>query len=308
LAYSVEDKLVLAVSSSALFDLTESHAVYLDKGVDAYRSHQREREDTPLTPGTAFPLVKRLLALNDGTDDGRLVEVILLSRNDADSGLRVFKSAKHHGLDIRRGAFMQGDDPWRYIEPFDASLFLSKNEDDVKDAVEANTPAGRVLDSGFVDDDSEMGLRLAFDFDKVLVNEESEEVFEKETFEAYQDHEATKAEIPHSPGPLKRFFAEIAKVKQELADDDGNSPVSISIVTARDLSVAERTVKTLRSWGVEVDKSFYLGGVEKSRVLKELKPHIFFDDSMGNLSGASEYVPSVHIPFDGKSSIGEKKK
>lgn len=300
--YPIEKKLVIAIASSALFDLVDSDRVFREKGIDAYRRFQRDHERTPLPRGVAFPLVRRLLALNRSTEDLSPVEVILLSRNDPDTGLRVFKSIQHYNLPISRAAFVNGRLPFRYLEAFNAALFLSANSDDVKRAISRGAPAGQVLPTDFVDNPHESELRVAFDFDGIIADDSAEVVFKSQGIEAFLAAEASAAGQPMPKGPLARFFVELANLqKQELAyrdfDSDYEPRVRIAIVTARNAPAHERVVTTLRLWGIEVDEVFFLGGIDKARVLEVFRPHIFFDDQAVHVEGTRRIVPSVHVPF-----------
>jgi len=300
--YPIEDKLVIAIASSALFDLTDSDRVYREQGVDVYRRYQRENENVILAPGVAFPLIARLLRLNGSDEADRPVEVVLLSRNDPDTGLRVFKSIQHHKLDITRAAFVSGSSPFRYLEAFNAALFLSANDVDVREAVMKGAPAGQVLPTEFVDDAGESELRIAFDFDGIIADDSAEAVFKSSGLAAFLDSEAEAAAVPMPAGPLSRLFREVAKLQQRerarrAANPSYEPRVRIAIVTARNAPAHERVVTTLRDWGIEVDEVFFLGGIEKARVLKEFRPHIFFDDQLGHVESTSKLVPSAHVPF-----------
>lgn len=300
--YPIHEKLVIAVASSALFDLSESDRVFREEGLEAYRRYQRANETAPLRPGVAFPLVRRLLGLNSSSDDDTPVEVILLSRNDPDTGLRVFKSIQHHGLGISRAAFVNGKLPFRYLEAFNAALFLSANPHDVRHAIMRGAPAGQVLPTDFVDNLHETELRVAFDFDGIIADDSAEAVFKSEGLEAFLAAEAGAATRPMPKGPLARFFLELAKLqKREMAkrelDPEYEPRVRTAIVTARNAPAHERVVTTLRQWGIEVDEVFFLGGIEKARVLEVFRPHIFFDDQASHVEGSRRIVPSVHVPF-----------
>jgi 5'-nucleotidase len=309
--YPIDDKLVIAVASSALFDLSESDREYRERGLDAYRQYQRDHENDVLAQGVAFPLIRRLLALN-GTDDGdKPVDVILLSRNDPDTGLRVFRSIQHYALDITRAAFVNGRDPFRYLEAFNAALFLSANPDDVRNAMNRGAPAGRVFPTQFIDDAAETELRIAFDFDGVIADDSAEAVFKTGGLAEFQKTEQEKAAIPMSGGPLHRFFAEVAKLQQrelsrKAADASYEPRVRIAIVTARSAPAHERVVTSLREWGIQVDEVFFLGGIDKARILKEFRPHIFFDDQVGHIEGAAGIAPSAHVPFGIANEVATK--
>ncbi len=302
--YDLADRLVIGVASSAVFDLTDSDAVFKRDGEEAYRKFQESNLNTPLPKGIAFPFIKRLLSLNDMTSDPEdpLVEVILLSRNDPDTGLRVMKTIEHYGLGITRAIFMQGKSPYEYIPSLNISLFLSGNKHDVDAAIRAGYPAGHVLDSKFDDDEQDKGLRIAFDFDGVLVNDESESVMQKSGLTHFHAHEVANVMNTHSPGPLQKFLIRVAKI-QSIEEDfkkrnpDYENRLRVSLVTARNAPSHERALYTLKNWGVMTNDAFFLGGIPKKHVLGVLRPHIFFDDQSAHLESASELVPSVHIPF-----------
>lgn len=300
MAYQIENKFVVAVASSALFDLSESDRVFQEKGEDAYRQYQREHEHETLATGVAFPLIKRLLRIN--TPEDQPVEVVLLSRNDPDTGLRVFKSIEHYGLPISRAVFVAGSSPFPYMEAFNASLFLSGNPKDVKEAVEHGFPAGCIYPTDFIDDDDDRELRLAFDFDGVIADDSAETVFQEAgALESFHENERQKAAEPLPAGPLHRFLTEISKLQQREIEINRNNPgyrpIRIAIVTARNAPAHERVITTLRKSNIRIDEAFFLGGIDKSRVLKIYKPHIFFDDQVGHIEGVARIVPSVHIPF-----------
>ena len=300
--YNIDDKLVIAVASSALFDLSDSDRVYREEGTDAYREYQRAHEEEVLKPGSAFPLVKGLLSLNDANTTDSPVEVILLSQNDPDTGLRVFNSIETWDLPITRAAFLSGADPFKYVDAFNACLFLSADAKNVEAAVESGVPAGQVFPTNFTEDDTEMDLRIAFDFDGVIADDSAESVNQELGLGEFQESERDKALEPHPTGPLHRFFTEVAKLQRlEREASKGNNQyrprIRIAIVTARNAPAHKRLVTSLRQWGIEVDETFFLGGIDKVRILKVFKPHIFFDDQMMHIKDASQLVPSAHVPF-----------
>ena len=300
--FPIDEKLVIAIASSALFDLSESDKVFRELGVEEYRRYQREHENEQLKPGVAFPLVQRLLSLNGDDPTDQPVEVILLSRNDPDTGLRVLKSMASYGLPITRAAFVKGRTPFRYLDAFNAALFLSANEEDVRMAVNRGAPAGQVLPTQFIDDVKESELRIAFDFDGIIADDSAEVIFKSSGLAAFHAAEAEAAAVPMPAGPLATFFREVSKLqRRELlrkeADPDYEPRLRLAIITARNAPAHERVVTTLRDWGIEIDEVFFLGGVEKARILKEFRPHIFFEDQMSHLQGASELFPCVHVPF-----------
>ncbi|WP_028596219.1 5'-nucleotidase [Paenibacillus assamensis] len=298
--YEIESKFVISVASSALFDLSESDQVFQEKGEDAYRKYQREHENEVFAMGVAFPLIKRLLSIN--TPQEQLVEVVLLSRNDPDTGLRVFKSIEYYGLSISRAVFVAGSNPFEYMGAFNASLFLSGNPKDVKEAVERGYPAGCIYPSKYVDDEEDTELRLAFDFDGIIADDSAESIFQGGALENFHSHERDMAGEPLPAGPLLRFFTEIANLQKKVIAKNQSDPtykprIRIAIATARNAPAHERVITTLRKLDIRVDEAFFLGGIEKKRVLSIFKPHIFFDDQVSHIEGVARIFPSVHVPF-----------
>ncbi|WP_454826913.1 5'-nucleotidase [Paraburkholderia xenovorans] len=299
MAYPIERKLVIGVASSALFDLSESHAIYETKGVEEYRSHQEKNIDVPFPRGVAFPFIKRFLGINHTFQKQMPVEVVLLSRNSPETGLRVFRSIKSYGLDITRAAFMAGRSPHEYLPAFNASLFLSANEGDVRSSIAENYPAGVVLPSKVYDAE----LRVAFDFDGVIADDEAESIYKRnDDLKEFQDHEIARKSIPHKPGLLADLFTKLAflqklEEKRKTEDPSYQKILRTAIVTARNAPAHERVVTTLKSWGVSADESFFLGGMDKSRILTILRPHMFFDDQLSHLKSPAGDIPMVHIPF-----------
>jgi len=242
------------------------------------------------------------LSINTRFDAELPVEVVLLSRNSAATGRRVFRSIEHYGLDISRAAFTEGESPYAYIEAFNAALFLSANEGDVIKAIEAGYPAGSVLPSSVADGPEDGELRIAFDFDGVIADDESESVYKREKLEAFHQHEKDKAHIPHKPGPLADLFRKLSFLQElegRAAERDGDYKkiLRTAIVTARSAPAHERVVTTLEDWGVSANETFFLGGMEKDRILKALKPHMFFDDQKSHLQSKGGDIPMVHVPF-----------
>ncbi|MES2127884.1 MAG: 5'-nucleotidase [Pseudomonadota bacterium] len=303
MAFPIEHKLVIGVASSALFDLTASHQVYLDSGPDEYRKYQESHIDSILGKGVAFPFIRRFLNINKVFPRQAPVEVVLFSRNSPETGLRVMRSIAHYGLDISRAAFMTGKSPYTYLPAFNASLFLSANEEDVKNAIAADYPAGLVLPSTVADEDHDGELRVAFDFDGVIADDESETVFKKNNdIDEFHAHETRHVDVPHRPGPLADMFQKLALMQRleeraQRRDPQYKKVLRIAIITARNAPSHERVVTTLKSWGVSANETFFLGGMNKARVLSVFKPHIFFDDQLSHLKSEGGSIPMVHVPF-----------
>ncbi len=302
MAYELKDRLVIGLASSALFNLDESDKVFQKLGEDAYRKYQRKHQEKVLEKGVSFPFIKRLLSLNEIDPKNPLVEVVLLSKNDPDTGLRVMHSIEHYGLNMTRAIFLQGGEPHKYIKPLDISLFLSAHENDVKEAILSGSSAGQVLESNITDDEDDKELRISFDFDGVIADDSSESVYEKDGIDGFLKHEKEMANVPVNAGPLQEFLQKISIIqKRELKYKDEHPDyepkLKVSIVTARSAPSHERVINTMRTWDIMVNEAFFLGGIEKKKVLEVLNPHIFFDDQKLHLEKASDVLPSVHIPF-----------
>ena len=303
--YPIEKKLVIAVASSALFNLEESDRIFRTQGVNAYKQYQNEHVNEPFPKGVAFPFISRLLRLNDSFPEEQPVEVILISRNSPETGLRAFNSIAHYGLNITRAGFSSGSAHFKYLPAFNATLFLSANEQDVKDALAAGYAAGRVLNTAVAEDPNDRDdceLRIAFDFDGVLADDEAEAVFQQSNdLEAYHTYEKDHAAQPLHNGPIIELLKRISYYQQLEREKSQNEPgyqriLKTAIVTARSAPAHERMINTLTHWNVEIDEVFFLGGIEKARILNIMKPHIFFDDQMVHLEHA-DHIPAVHIPF-----------
>ncbi len=289
--------LTIAISSRALFDLEDSHALFEQEGIEPYADYQRSREDDVLEPGIAFPLVRKLLALNhDAPPDAPRVEVILLSRNSADTGLRIFNSIQHHGLAIARATFTSGEPTWPYIKPFGAQLFLSANPDSVRQALANGVAAASILpDRAMPGSHAREQIRIAFDGDAVIFGDEGERVSREGGIEAFHRHEIERAREPLSGGPFRGFLAALHDLQAAFPVGDA-SPIRTALVTARSAPAHERVIRTLREWDVRLDEALFLGGRAKGPFLEAFGADIFFDDSLHNIDSARRHVLAGHVP------------
>lgn len=290
-------KLVVAISSRALFDLEESHRVFETEGVDAYCRYQIERENDLLEPGVAFSLVEKLLRLNSLGDERQRVEVVLLSRNSADTGLRVFNSIQHYGLNITRAAFSGGQSPYRYVEPFNAHLFLSTNPVDVRSALEQGYAGATILPANVgtnVKQNADQQLRIAFDGDAVLFSDAAERVFKSQGLDAFSTAERAAANEPLPGGPFKDVLAALHRIQSEFPAEQ--SPIRTALFTARAAPAHERVIRTLRAWEIRIDEAVFLGGLDKGSFLRTFGADIFFDDQEGHCESTRQHVPTGHVP------------
>ena len=287
---TLKGQLVVAISSRALFDFEEENRVFEDGDDRAYMQLQLQRVEQPARPGVAFSLVNKLLAFN--TDRPR-VEVVILSRNDPVSGLRVFRSAQHFGLSVERGVFTRGEPPWRYLRPLEANLFLSTNEADVRSALAAGVPAARVYpESARASAAHPQEVRIAFDGDAVLFSDEAERVYQAQGLDAFQHHERERAASPLSAGPFKPLLEALHRLQREPV---AGMRLRTALVTARSAPAHERAVRTLMDWQIEIDEAMFLGGLPKGIFLREFEPDFFFDDQTGHIENASLHVPAGHV-------------
>ena len=286
------DPLVIAISSRALFNLEDSHRVFEEEGLGAYQQYQISKEDQPLEQGDAFLLVQKLLGLNKLLDESP-VQVILLSRNSADTGLRVFNSIQHYGLDISRAAFSGGESPYRYISAFNSHLFLSTDGADVRQALESGVAAATILPSEKSVTPNEK-LKIAFDGDAVLFSDDSEKIFKNKGLAAFTENEKQAANEPLSGGPFKPILAALQQI--QMAFPPGESPLRTCLVTARAAPAHERVVRTLRAWNIRIDESLFLGGLDKGEFLRAFDADVFFDDQEGHCESARNHVATGHVP------------
>lgn len=293
MADAAGSKLVVGISSRALFNLSASHNVYETQGLDAYAQYQIEHEDDILPPGDAFAMVTKLLKMNELLGSAPRVEVILLSRNSADTGLRVFNSIHHYGLNITRAAFTGGESPYRYISPFNCHLFLSTDASDVRRTLEAGFAAATFLGSN-ADTDCTGQLRFAFDGDAVLFSDEAEKIYKQQGLQEFTRNEIQAAKTPLSGGPFKPFLAALQSLQREFPR--GECPIRTALVTARSAPAHERVIRTLRAWDIRIDESLFLGGMDKGVFLKAYGADVFFDDQPSHCLSAKNHVPTGHVP------------
>ncbi len=288
--------LVIGISSRALFNLEKENEIFETQNLQAYADYQIAHEEDVLKPGAAFPLIKALHNLNTNPDQERLTEIILMSRNSADTSLRIFKSIEHYGLDISRAALVGGASIAPYLDAFQTDLFLSANETDVQNAINANIAAGLIYTDHAMPI-NELGayerINIAFDGDAVLFSGESEHINQTEGLEAFVQHEKQNAKNPLPEGPFLKLLKTISYIQSKF--DPKEAPIRTALVTARNMPAHERAIRTLRYWGVRVDEAFFLGGLEKSAVLKAFAAHIFFDDQENHVHLASKVVPAARV-------------
>ena len=289
----ISHKLIIAISSRALFDLDASHQVFEQEGIEAYAQYQITHEEDILQPGVAFHLAKKLLAICSAETHERLVEIVLVSRNSADTGLRIFNSIRHHQLDISRAAFTRGESPYHYISAFGAQLFLSAHADDVQQALAAGCAAATILPQcPTVNDHTQ--LRIAFDGDAVLFSDEAERAFQQGGIDAFNAQERDAAKQPLSGGPFKGFLAGLHRLQKQFPAEQ--CPIRTALVTARSAPAHERVIRTLREWNIRIDEAIFLGGLEKVDFLEAFAADFFFDDRQSCCQSTSKKVATAHVP------------
>ncbi len=299
MAYDLSDKLVVAISSRALFDLEHENQIFEQEGIEAYTRYQIEHENTVLPKGTAFPLIEALLSLNEKFEEP-IVEVIILSSNSPETGLRVFNSIAEYGLDIVRAAFTGGEAKHPYLDAFNIDLFLSRNEKEVQDAIDQGVAAALVYDAPRDYHPNQKEIRIAFDADAVVFSDESELIYKQEGLAAFYENEDANAENAMNEGPFAKLLKTLSKIKEK-----EDTLLKIAIVTARNSPAHKRVILTLRKWGCKVDEMFFLGGVAKDKVLKAFNAHIFFDDQDHHVRPASQLIPSGRVPYKSDSMLNQ---
>jgi 5'-nucleotidase len=296
MALTLDDKLVVGISSRALFDLEEENRIYEQHGLKAYSEYQQAHEGDILRPGTAFPLIKALHKLN--TDGKYLTEIIVMSKNSADTSLRIFNSIEHYGLNISRASLVGGVSIAPYLNAFRTDLFLSANEEDVQEAINANVAAGIICSHSNLPIDPKADIdqiRIAFDGDAVIFSDEAEKIYQERGLEAFAEHEHQNAMKPLPEGPFAKLLKTLSIIQQGFPENE--VPIRTALVTARNAPAHERVIRTLRAWDVRIDEAFFLGGIEKSEVLKAFGANIFFDDQTVHTEPASKVVPAARVPY-----------
>lgn len=298
MAYCLNNRLVIGVSSRALFDLTMENEIFKSQGVEAYCRYQVEHENELLKPGNGFRLIKALLAINEMAGQEGRVEVIIMSHNSPDTSLRVFHSIAHYGLNISRAVLASGASLTPYLQAFHTDLYLSADEEDVQAAINCGIAAGIICSDAIqvYDEDKEISqIRIAFDGDAVLFSDESEQIYQKHGLEAFEENERKLADHPLEAGPFAKFLKTLSDIQREFPAE--NAPIRTALVTARSAPAHERVIRTLRAWNVRIDEAFFLGGITKRDVLKAFGAHIFFDDQAVHTRMAAEVVPSARVPY-----------
>ena len=297
--YDLSNYLVIGVSSRALFDLSRENEIYEKQGLEAYCRYQLEHENDVLKPGTGFALIEAMLRINQIDTGVRRTEVVIISRNSADTSLRISNSIDSYNLDITRAAFTGGEPVAKYLNAFEVDLFLSATEEDVQAAVESNVAAGLIYDGpGHNRADPLQQIRIAFDGDAVLFSKESEMIYQQQGLEAFIEHEKMNVEKPLPEGPFAKLLKTLSFLQFDLDSNSTqtNPPIRTALVTARNSPAHERVIRTLRTWNVRIDETFFLGGVPKHKILQSFSPHIFFDDQHQHCEGAARVVPTARVP------------
>jgi len=294
MAYDLKRKLVIAISSRALFDLEEENRLFEKKGLEKYYRYQIKNENKLLKRGAAFDFVKNILRINKHFDD-KLIEVIVLSRNNAATGLRIKNSIDKYGLDIDRAGWTAGTLISNYLKAFDVDLFLSAHEEDVQEAINVGIAAARIIPNKYKKKGKRKDVRIAFDGDAVLFSDESEKIYKKYGLEAFLKHEKENAKKPLPKGPFAKLLKVISRIQTEFPMEQ--APIKTALITARNFSTFERVIRTFDTWGVRIDEAFFLGGIEKRRVVKSFKADIFFDDQDVHLDKTSKKTPSAKVPY-----------
>lgn len=295
LPFDLNKYLVIGISSRALFDLSLENKIYEEKGLKEYSKYQIEHENDILKQGAGFNLIKGFLHINEIVSTKRKSEVIILSRNNADTSLRIFNSIEKYNLDISRAALTSGESLTPYLNAFDVDLFLSADKEDVQEAINAGFAAGLIYENYTYAEDDLDQIRIAFDGDAVLFSDESEKIYQEKGLEAFLEHEKENAKKPLPEGPFAKLLKSLSFIQKQF--DGEKSPIRTALVTSRNMPAHERVIRTLREWGIRIDEAFFLGGAPKGKVLDAFGAHIFFDDQIVHLDTAAKFVPVAQVPY-----------
>ncbi|XP_077092771.1 5'-nucleotidase, cytosolic IB a [Siphateles boraxobius] len=301
----------IAVSSRTLFNMVKERKVFEEEGLERYVAHQLELEDQLFTPGVSFPFVKALMNVNARLrelypDSEELFDIVLMTNNHAQVGVRLINSINHYDLNIERFCMTGGESPIGYLKAYMTNLYLSKDSEKVQEAIEEGIAAATMFTCDSENELSDTQLRVAFDGDAVLFSDESEIIVKEHGLDNFFKHEKEFENKPLAQGPLKCFLEALGKLQRKFYAKDQriNCPIRTYLVTARSAaSAGARVLKTLRSWGLEVDEALFLAGAPKGPILHKIRPHIFFDDQMFHIEGAQELgTIAAHVPY----GIGQK--
>ncbi len=294
MAYDLQEKLVIAISSRALFDLEKENSLFDKKGLKHYYGHQIAKEGKILKPGAAFGFIQNFLEINKQFDE-KLIEVIILSRNNAATGLRIRRSIDHYKLDINRAGWSAGDPLSKYLDAFSVDLFLSAHEEDVQEAINTGIAAARIIPKRYKKKSKDKKVRIAFDGDAVLFSDASEKIYKKKGLDAFLKHERKNVQKPLPRGPFAKLLKVLSVIQERFPMEE--APIRTSLITARNFVTFERVIRTFEAWNVRVDEAFFLGGVEKSKVVEAFDADIFFDDQDVHLESVSQKTPSAKVPY-----------
>lgn len=301
MGYDLNKKLVIAISSRALFNLEDENKIFEEKGLDDYYKYQIENEDKQIAQGTGFRLVNNLLKINDDFPNDKQVEVIIMSRNNSATSLRITKSIEKYNLDIQRSAWTGGNDTSKYLKPFKVDLFLSANEADVQSAINEGIAAARILPYENEENELSSQVKIAFDGDAVLFSEESEIIYKTQGLEAFLEHEKKNVTNAMKDGPFAQLLRVISNIQAKYPEEQ--TPIRTALITARNSPAHERVIRTLSDWNVRLDEAFFLGGVDKYEVVKAFGADIFFDDQDVHLESTSKQTPSAKVLYKEESIL-----
>jgi 5'-nucleotidase len=295
--YDLSNVLVVGISSRALFDLEEENEIFNTQGLEVYTAYQMAKINDCPKPGTGFRLIKNILSLNEVGKE-RKVEVIILSRNNPATSLRITRAIERYGLDITRSAWTGGESLARYLGPYKVDLFLSAHHNDVQRAINAGFAAARIYKFPKNSPDTRQDkkkIKIAFDGDAVLFSAESEKIYQSKGIGAFVNHEKENALKPLPEGPFAPLLRAIAKAQANVPVE--KAPIRTALITARNSPAHERVIRTLHGWNVRIDEAHFLGGVSKHEILEAFGADIFFDDQDAHCSPASKLVPTAIVPI-----------
>ncbi|XP_078256251.1 cytosolic 5'-nucleotidase 1A-like [Rhinoraja longicauda] len=289
--------ITIAVSSRTLFNMAEERAIYETDGLESYVKFQQEHENEPLKKGLAFALMKALETVNSrlhelypGTDE--MFDVVLMTNNHAQVGVRLINSINHYGLSIERFCLTGGTSPISYLKAYHTNLYLSSDPVKVAKALSEGIAAATLC---HLDKDaqlSEQQLRVAFDGDSFVSQEPNEKSsknymladslcdYEPKPTPQMQQTGRGGATEP-GKGLLVGFLEAIGKIQKKFyaKNQRMDCPIRVYLIIKKGGSaVGLKALKTIRSWGLDVDEAFILSGLSATVLLNKICPHIYLDE------------------------------
>ncbi|XP_003276013.2 cytosolic 5'-nucleotidase 1B isoform X2 [Nomascus leucogenys] len=305
-----KNAITIALSSCVLFNMVDGRKIYEEEGLEKYMEYQLTNENVILTPGPAFRLVKALQYVNARLrdlypDEQDLFDIVLMTNNHAQVGVRLINSVNHYGLLIDRFCLTGGKNPIGYLKAYLTNLYIATDTEKVQEAIQEGIASATMFDGAKDMAYCDTQLRVAFDGDAVLFSDESEHFTKEHGPDKFFQYDTLCESKPLAQGPLKGFLEDLGRLQKKFYAKNQRllCPIRTYLVTAKSAaSSGARVLKTLRRWGLEIDEALFLAGAPKSPILVKIRPHIFFDDHMFHIEGAQKLGSIAAYGFNKKFS------